>query len=301
VGASLAIQGFERALRHHKPDAVIVLGDRWEIFAGVIPAYMMGIPVVHLHGGDVTAGSLDDGYRDCITRLSSLHLVSNDDSATRILEILDSDYIYPANDGGDPSVINVGALREDLSDISKTKFEPGDPHYCVLLFNPVTTLEDNGFRELKAICSTLSKKEIGITAICGGQDQGGYKINWWINTWQHIDEKKWSILPSMPRQTFLAILADADFIIGNSSAGITEAPALGTPTINIGDRQKGRMMASSVINCEGTEEGIREALVKLESKEFQDSLRDIDNPYSGGMTAVEILGIIKEKICNTKF
>jgi UDP-hydrolysing UDP-N-acetyl-D-glucosamine 2-epimerase len=229
------------------------LGDRFETFAAAIVAHNLDIPIYHLQGGDTTPYSLDEGYRNCITQLATVHLAATQKSAERINK---------------PYTFNVGSLCcviPILPEIEK-KYD------IAAIFHPY---QGNYQNEFLAMLEFLKDKNV--IYFTTGADAGGK----WIN--ERLPNKN-----SLDRNNFLAILQHCDYIIGNSSSGITEAPTLNIPTINIGKRQFGRERAESVIDCEGTVEAIKEAVTKI--KDLTDD--KFINPYYKEDTINRIVEII---------
>jgi GDP/UDP-N,N'-diacetylbacillosamine 2-epimerase (hydrolysing) len=252
ISMGLATQLFGVAFTKHQPDLVVVLGDRYEIFAAVSAAHVAGIPVAHIAGGELTEGSYDDGFRHCITKMSHLHFTAAEEYRQRVIQM-----------GENPlTVFNVGALGCD--GLEKRAYRPpGKPgHYILAHYGEGAS--DYEFPDGSLVVRVFGSHDVSCT---GGRG-------------------------SMPREDFLRELKAADAIIGNSSSGIIEAPALGVPTINVGDRQKGRLMATSIIHCESPK-ALPLALDNLYSDFFQGIMAsDYYTPYQGGNVAGKIADII---------
>lgn len=236
----LAMIKFGEAFKRIKPDKIIVLGDRYEILAASIVAHNMEIPLCHIQGGDVTSGSLDDGYRNCITQLATIHFVATEEASKRINK---------------PNTHVVGSLGCVMPVIT---------HSCGKIDN-ITAVFHSHLGDYKSEFMALKEflKDKNVTWFAAGMDAGGK----WINNQIKIT--------SLSRENYLAILRSSIYIIGNSSSGIIEAPTLRIPTINIGMRQSGRERAKSVIDCEGTVEAITAATKKI--RYLKDE--DFKNPY----------------------
>jgi len=293
---ALALLRFGPIFESMKPDMVLVLGDRYEIMAATIAAHVNKIPVAHIHGGEVTAGAYDDAFRHSITKMAQLHFPATESSLERIIRL-----------GEHPdTVFNVGALGCDGLTPRKYRKPTGD--IVVLLHSE--TLSDTQ-QNAKFILCEIANRGIGATFVYGGNDFGWACLNSAIRDFcmsgyakKHCaslekikDSKK---VYNLPRLDFLDLLRNSDAIVGNSSAGIIEAPALGVPTINIGDRQKGRERAYSVLDCEATQDGMWGAFEFLYSDSFQDAILTPvfwgSLPYYGGDVSGKILAIIKERI-----
>lgn len=258
LSMALATVGFGLAFKAHRPDLVVVLGDRYEIFAAVSAAHVAGIPVAHIHGGELTEGSLDDGFRHCITKLSHLHFTAAEEYGRRVVQL-----------GEHPSTVYpVGALGAD----GLTRRENHEPtnFYIVAHYGSP--------REVDDIEKVLNARGANFVVA-----QGSHDIQCYLGR-----KDAYVVL----RETYLKDLAHADAIIGNSSSGIIEAPAMGVPTINIGDRQKGRLIATSIIHC-ATVNDLPLALDNLHSDFFKKIMAsDYYTPYRGGDVAGKIAGII---------
>ena len=236
----------------YRPDCLIVLGDRYESFAAAVAAHINRIPIVHIHGGEVTEGAYDDALRHGITKMSSLHLVATELYGRRVVQL-----------GENPdSVFNCGALGVEALDDYRTAAKK-DGRSVVVCWHPVTLMPDGGIGQLKQMLDVLFevRDKFSFTVIGPNADSGG------VSAFQELvvfsKEVNGDYFDSLPRNEFLTKLASAKFIIGNSSAGIIEAPALGVPTINVGSRQKGREMASSIWPVD-TEREIRYAIERIE-------------------------------------
>lgn len=259
------ISGSE-ALKRARPDLVIIEGDRSEALAMALCAYNLGIPIAHIGGGDVTRGSLDNGYRGCITQLAAMHFPDTDKATQELAMRVPGHSVEHIYDVGSLSLEGLAASDE---------YRDG----AILAIHPTF---DIGPGEANLIQDVLY--DYCVIATSAGADAGGRAIN-----------DQLIGLTQMDRDKFLRELASVLFIIGNSSAGIVEAPFLGTPTINIGARQQGRPMASSIIQAEPTAESIQAAIAKLQSEEFQESLRaGIYLEYTGGNVVERIVSHIKE-------
>ncbi len=264
----LGLLGVPEVLDRLEPDLLIAEGDRSEMLTAALAAYNLRIPIAHISGGDRTAGSLDDGYRDCISRLASLHFPDTDLAAGRLrgMEIL-SETIHCE-----------GCLSLD-------GLEPymGERKHCLVAAHPAADFGPAEFEQLLDACSVFGT--VRITQ--AGADAGGRALN----RVARFYKKDYIILMHpMKREPFLQMLAQAQVIVGNSSAGIVEAPALGTPSVNIGNRQLGRAMASTIVQVTPNKEGIKLAIQTA----LHDSMLGgaLTQPYKGGNVAERI----KERI-----
>ena len=279
-----------------KYSAVLLLGDRYETLAMAIAAGNTRTPVFHLCGGDTTEGALDEWIRHSITKISYLHFVTNEGSRKRVVQL-----------GEDPSrVFNYGSTSIDniirLADMGKEEALSSvglrDCQYALCTYQPVT-MEGGSVDGMIAEFLEVVKAFPGIEFIVtkSNADQGGARIN------ELLDEAGGRILnlhvfPSLGVRRYLSLMRNAEFVLGNSSSGIIEAPAFHVPTVNIGDRQKGRFTCGSIINCDpGMKEII--AAVKLAlSDKHRAICRDIVSPYGDGGAAGKIAWKVVDIIMN---
>ena len=289
----LGLNGFHAAYKDLQPDLVLVLGDRFEIFAAATAAHIGLIPLAHIHGGEITAGVIDDAFRHSITKMSQLHFVSNKEYAKRVIQL-----------GEQPNTVHVtGGLGVDafshLKLLSKPElesklgFQLGEKNLLITL-HPSTlefsTAKDQANELLKAL-SQLTQTTLIFTM--ANADPGGLVVNQLIKEFvdQNINAK---LFPSLGQHIFLSCIPFMDGIVGNSSSGILEVPSFSKGTINIGDRQKGRIQARSVINCLPNHRDISQAIETLYSFEFQNNLSDLVNPYGPEGASKKIVKTIKE-------
>ena len=263
MGESLTL--FTRALSHKKPDVAIVLGDRYETLAFAIAANGLGIPLVHLHGGELTEGALDDGYRHAITKLSYLHFTSAEIYRLRVLRM-----------GEEPErVFNTGALGIDnaihSADLSKDALAAAlgisfKKYLYSVTYHPETSNPSLNLLQVSSMLSALSEKikgnETFIIFTRANADPGNEEVHKKIEDFCRSFPEHCYYVPSLGMRRYLSLLRNADVVIGNSSSGIIEAPVFGTPTINIGDRQKGRELALSVFSVNGDQAEISAAIEK---------------------------------------
>jgi len=275
------------------PDLVVVLGDRYEIFSAVAAALVLGIPVAHLHGGEITVGAFDDALRHSITKMSHLHFVAALEYKERVIQLGEN----PEN------VFLVGGLGVDV--IKKTKLlekrmleQMLDINFeeksLLITFHPVTLDEISSefqLRELLSVLSELDKTTLIFTM--PNADTGGRALIRILEEYRDKNSNAY-LFSSLGQLMYLSCVALVDGVIGNSSSGISEVPSFKKPTINIGDRQKGRLLALSIINCEPNRESIRSALVEMYSSEFQSKLSEAVNPYGEGGATERILSVIRE-------
>ena len=292
VATGTALIRFAEFLKDYKPDIMIVLGDRFEIFAAVAAAHLIGVPVAHLSGGDVTEGAVDDAIRHSITKMSTLHFPGCAESAKRIIQMGEQPHtVFNVGEPGVENCLNMQLLsRNELAE--ELKFDPIRGQYSIVTFHPVTmeneTAQKQVYELIKAM-DTFTNMSYIITM--ANADAGGRTIN---EIWKREATKRsnWLAVQSLGALRYLSAVKHARLVIGNSSSGIYEAPALGTPTINIGDRQKGRMMAESVLCCEPVKEKIAHAMKNALDEVFQNRAQHTSCPFGDGTTSEQIVDVI---------
>ena len=290
---SLGVSGCAEAFERLKPDLIIVLGDRFEIFAATTAALVSTIPVAHLHGGEVTLGAFDESFRHSITKMSHIHLVAAEEYKNRVIQL-----------GENPELVfNVGGLGVDaLSKIkllTKEEFEKKrgvsfSKRNLLITFHPVTLEDGSAEKQMNELLSALSElNETTLIFTLPNADTGGLVIISKIEKFVEDHSNAYSF-KSLGQVDYLSCVNFVDGVIGNSSSGLTEVPSFRKGTINIGDRQKGRLLATSVINVEPIKEDIKKGLSKLYSDSFRASLLRTENPYGRLGTASKIHKIVRE-------
>jgi len=287
------ISGFSEVYDKLKPDTIVILGDRFEILSAAIAAYIARIPIAHIHGGELTTGAFDDAFRHSMTKMSHLHFTSTEDYRRRVIQL-----------GESPErVFNVGALGIDnirgLKLLSKEELEKEldfkfQKHNLLVTFHPVTlevNTSENQFKNLLDVLDELDRT--GIIFTKANADIGGRVINKMIDQYVSNNTQKAKVFASLGNLKYLSTMQFVDAVVGNSSSGIIEALSFKIGTINIGDRQKGRVRAKSVIDCKPTKKEIKASFEKLYAKEFQQGLATVTSPYGDGNTAKKIKAALK--------
>lgn len=290
----LAQIGFAEAYDELKPDLLVVLGDRYEIFSAVSAAMIARLPVAHLHGGEATEGLIDEPIRHSITKMSHLHFTATDIYRNRVIQL-----------GEQPSrVFNVGGMgienierlkllsKEELEETINFKFAEKN---LLVTFHPVTleiSTAEKQFSELLSALDELEDTHIIFTK--ANSDTDGRVINQMIDDYVTENSHKAVGFTSLGQLRYLSALQYVDAVVGNSSSGLAEAPSFKIATLDIGDRQKGRIKAASVIESLPTKNSIATALTKIYAPEFQESLKKIVNPYGEGAASKRIIKEIKQ-------
>jgi GDP/UDP-N,N'-diacetylbacillosamine 2-epimerase (hydrolysing) len=275
-----------------------VLGDRYETFAAVIAAYTMKIPVAHLHGGETTEGAYDEAYRHSISKMSYFHFASTEEYRKRIIQLGESpDRVFNVGAIGLDNIKNMDFLSKDVLE-KDLDFKFGEKN-ILMTFHP-TTLENNNTKEqIKEILNALDKrKDLNIIFTKSNSDSNGRIINEEIEKFVKKNKDRSKIFSSLGVLRYLTVLNHVDLVMGNSSSGIIEVPMFKIPTINIGDRQKGRLKPDSVIDCECKSEDILQAIDKSYDSDFLTKIKKQKNIFGEGNTSETILKILKKELNN---
>jgi len=290
----LAQIGFAEAYQELVPDIIILLGDRFEIFSAASAAMVSKIPIAHLHGGETTQGLIDEPIRHSITKMSQLHFTATEVYRKRVIQM-----------GEDPSrVFNVGSPGLDnifkLDLLDKEEFEKSidftlNKSNILITFHPVSLENNTSETQFQALLSAISDlKNTNFIFTKPNSDTNGRIIIQLIDDFVSRNKDKACAFTSLGQKRYLSALKHIDVVLGNSSSGLAEAPSFKVATIDIGDRQKGRIKAESVLNCDPTKESITKALQLARTKKFQKKLNNVKNPYGGGGASEKIVEIIKE-------
>ena len=286
----LGLISFADVLSRIMPDLLVVLGDRFEILSVVTAATVLKIPVAHLHGGEVTEGAIDDNIRHAISKMSHLHFTSTEEHRKRVIQL--GEQPNRVFDVGAIGLDNINSLsllsRDDLSADLGIQFRD---RIFLVTYHPVTLESLSIDFQVDNLLSALSDKDATVVFTKANADAQGRYINSRIESWvsDHADAFVFSSLGSL---RYLSLLKEAEIVIGNSSSGIIEAPSLNTPTVNIGERQRGRVRARSVIDCSYNKDEIHQAIQKAGSSNFLEKERLFENPYGDGSTAQKIIEIL---------
>jgi GDP/UDP-N,N'-diacetylbacillosamine 2-epimerase (hydrolysing) len=290
---ALAISGVTDAILDLHPDLLVVLGDRYEIFAATAAALVSRIPVAHLHGGEVTTGAFDESLRHSITKMSQLHFVATDEYRNRVIQLGENpENVFLVGGLGVDSIKKMKLIsRADLE--SSLGFEFGEQSLLITFHPPTLDSEspEHQMRELLSALSTLRNTTLIFTM--PNADTGSVNLTKMLRDFVETN-KNAKMFSALGQQNYFSCIAQVDGVVGNSSSGLTEVPSFKKGTINIGDRQLGRLQATSVINCLPSENHIKAALERLFSPEFKENLLKTFNPYGEGGASLKIVSILKE-------
>jgi GDP/UDP-N,N'-diacetylbacillosamine 2-epimerase (hydrolysing) len=291
---ALGMIGFSDAYKEFQPDLILVLGDRFEIFSAVTAATISKIPIAHIHGGETTEGAFDEAFRHSITKMSHIHFTATEVYRNRVIQL-----------GEQPKhVFNVGAVGIDnvkrLKLLSKIEFEESigfklGKQNLLVTFHPATLEKATVESQFENILRALDElEETHIIFTKANADTGGRTINRMIDDFVSKRQKKSVVHTSLGQLRYLSAIQYMDGVVGNSSSGIIEVPSFKVGTINVGHRQLGRIKAASIIDCKPSYDGVKSALNKLFSSNFQKKVTSTINPYGGGGASEKIIQQIRE-------
>ena len=285
--------GFADALDRLRPDLLVVLGDRFEALSIAQAALIMRIPIVHLHGGELTEGAYDDAIRHAITKMAYLHFVAAEPYRKRVIQM-----------GESPSrVFNVGAIG--LDHLTRTPVMPLEAltedldfdfstPFLLVTYHPVTALDEDPARSFEALLQALEMfPAYRLVITYPNADNGGRSIIAMIEQFAQMHKERVLVVPSLGFRRYLSVVRLASAVVGNSSSGVIEVPSFGIPTVNIGSRQAGRLSADSVIHCAAEKESIAGALGRALDESFVQACKKTVNPYGQGDASRNIVDILE--------
>lgn len=287
----LGIIGFADVLEELKPDLVVLLGDRFEILSAACACLFALIPIAHIHGGEITQGAFDDAIRHSVTKMSALHFTSTDEYRRRVIQLGEHpDCVFNVGAPGIDNInslelLNRGALETQLGiDLSGKSL--------LVTFHPATLEVDAGFRDFKSLLDALDQfPKVQLIFTKANADTNGRSINMLID--DYVGSRSNAVaFTSLGQLSYLSLLQSVDGVIGNSSSGLIEAPTFKVGTINIGDRQAGRVRADSIIDCGASNAEILAALRELFSEKFQENLKSVENPHGRGGASRRIVDVL---------
>ena len=283
-----ALVQFGKYFQEEKPDLLVVLGDRTEILAFCAAAVNEHIPIAHIHGGELTQGAVDDSIRHAVTKMSYLHFTSTEEYRKRVIQMGEEPgRVYHVGALGVENILNEELLSREL--LEGAAGFPASQDYAVVTFHPVTLEPDTAISQVKELFAAMqAKPELFYLITKANADAGGRAINEFMER-MSANCPNMKLVASLGVKRYLSAVKYARFVLGNSSSGIIEAPSLGVPTVNIGDRQKGRIMAGSVLCCEPEQKQI---LAAMEQAMHMAGGR-WENPYGDGCTSKKIVNVLK--------
>ena len=290
----LGMIGFADAYNDLKPDLLIVLGDRYEIFAATTVAMFAKIPIAHIHGGETTQGAFDEGIRHSITKMAWWHFVASEEYKNRVIQLGESpSRVYNVGGLGVDSIQKSNLLsKKELTNRMGIKFSKKN---LLITYHSVTLEDGTSQKYFESLLNALKElKDAYLIFTLPNSDSDGRVIKRMIKDFIANNGERSISFTSMGSLNYLSTLQFVDGVVGNSSSGLAEAPTFKIGTINIGDRQDGRMKAESVIDCNPDQKSITTAIKKLYSNRFQNKLKTVSNPYGNGKATEKIMKILKK-------
>lgn len=288
----VALMGFADYFADHRPDIVIILGDRYEMLMVATAAMMAQIPIAHIHGGEKTEGAVDEAIRHSISKMSQLHFTSTEEYRRRVIQLGEQpNCVYNVGALGVENVRGVRLLKKDELE-HQIGFRFISPTILVT-YHPVTLEMLSAKEQFADILAVIERhKEISVIFTKANADSNGRIINQMIDEYVKENSNRCVVYASLGQKRYLSTLQYVDAVLGNSSSGLIEVPSFHIPTVNIGDRQRGRVCSESVINCKNNEGAIENALEIALSKEFRLKIKDTVNLYEKEGTSNKIVEII---------
>ena len=287
-----ALLGFAKAFYRLKPDLVLVLGDRFEVFSAATSAHVARIPIAHIHGGESTEGLIDEAFRHSITKMSQIHFVAAKEYRQRVIQLGENpEKVFLVGGLGIDGINNLKLLDKEMLE-NKLDFKFGTKNLLVT-FHPVTLENLTAKNQMKELLLALSElKDTKIIFTMPNSDAESKVISQLIQDFVQRNPNTKAYY-SLGQQKYFSTIMHVDGVIGNSSSGLLEVPSFKKPTVDIGDRQRGRIKANSVISCAPKAEDIGKAIKKLYSSNFQDTLREVESPFGKGGASQKILTILE--------
>jgi GDP/UDP-N,N'-diacetylbacillosamine 2-epimerase (hydrolysing) len=285
-------------LNRLQPDLVLLLGDRYETHAAATTAMLMTIPIAHIHGGEISAGAIDEQIRHSITKMAQLHFTSTQSYRQRIIQMGENP--MKVFNTGAPGIDNIANLKL----LSKDKLEQKFGWYfgtknALFTYHPVTLAQENLTRDMDMMLNILADTELNIIFSYANADFNGRLINQKLEAFCHLNKKKYKLIKNMGQRIYLSVMNQVDLLIGNSSSGIIESATCKKPVINIGKRQKGRLQSGNVIDSDIGSLG--DSITHALSASFISKCQKINNIYGDGSAAESIVNILQsEKFCCQK-
>lgn len=291
-GTSLGFEGMGLALSKENPDLLLVLGDRYEIFAACFAATLLKLPIAHIHGGESTEGLMDEAFRHGITKMSHIHFVATNFYRQRVIQLGENpSKVYTV---GGMGVEYISKMKLISKKILEKKFNFNFYKNNILVNYHPTTLEkkDSQILFIEILNALDRLKDTLIIFTAPNSDPENQVLFHMISEFCSRDKNR-KFFVSMGNENYLSLMSYCSLVLGNSSSGIIETPSLKIPTVNIGDRQKGRIKARNIIDCDFSEQSITKAIKKALSKNFQKNLSNLENPYDCGQGSNKIIEVLR--------
>lgn len=293
-GLGLAVIGFAEAFEALRPEIVVLLGDRYEILAAAQAAMIFNLPIAHLHGGEATEGVIDEAVRHAVTKMAHFHFVAAEPYRNRVIQM-----------GENPDrVFNVGALAVaaldalkpmTLAELSASVGADLAPRFLLVTYHPLTLDQEKSAREFDALLAALDAlPEFQVLFTGVNADPGRDYVAGRVHEYVSGHPRQAMAADTLGQHRYLNAVRLCAAVVGNSSSGIIEAPALKTPTVNIGERQKGRLRAPSVVDCPGTRDAIENAVRSVSESAFRKTLKDHPYLFGSGDVVGKIVSVLRD-------
>lgn len=292
----IALIGFADYYEINRPDIVVILGDRYEILMAASAAMIARIPIAHIHGGEKTEGAIDEAIRHSITKMSHLHFVTTEEYRNRVIQLGEQpDTVYNVGALGVENIKSVKLLsKKELEDSLGCQFTDNT---VMVTFHPVTLESMTADKQFRNILEVIDNhRELSVIFTKANADTDGRVINQMIDEYVAVNSDRCKVYASLGQVRYLSALRFCVAVVGNSSSGIIEVPSFGIPTVNIGDRQKGRVSAGSVVSCGNSVQEIENALQTALSRKFRDGLVNVKNPYEKAGTSDMVVQVISDAL-----
>jgi UDP-hydrolysing UDP-N-acetyl-D-glucosamine 2-epimerase len=290
---ALAINSTADAIIKHSPDALIILGDRYEALGAAQAAMINRVPLIHIHGGEITEGAYDDAIRHAITKLSHLHFTATETYRKRVIQLGEAPaHVFNVGAPGIDSIKRLNLLsREDLNHYFSGKLTKP---YFLVTYHPVTLAKNGAIDGLKNLLLALELfSEFQVIITYPNADDFGHEIIDYLKIYAKEHQEQILLVKNLGQLRYLSAMKHAEAVVGNTSSGIIEAPSLNVPTVNIGERQKGRITSNSVVDCKMDTKSIIDAINQVATNDFKSRVALMENPYGDGNASQAIYQILK--------
>ncbi len=278
-----------------RPDVLVILGDRTEMLGVATAALIMNVPIAHIHGGELTFGAVDDAVRHSITKMSRIHFTACEEYRNRVIQMGESpETVFDVGAMGVENALKIE--KYNSSEVRERLHINNDKPYVMVTFHPETQSILGAMLQVQPLLKTMkAHPEYNYVITKANADAGGLSIN---ELWEKecAKEENWQLFASLGVKLYLSAVRDAEFVIGNSSSAILEVPSFKIPSVDIGDRQKGRITAESVIHAENNEAAVEEAFNEAVKARKEDRFADMRSPFGDGDTSARIHDILKDAL-----
>jgi UDP-hydrolysing UDP-N-acetyl-D-glucosamine 2-epimerase len=291
MSMGIGTTAFAESYARLRPDILVVLGDRFEMHSAALAALPFGIPVAHIHGGEVTVGAIDDALRHSMTKLSHLHFAATERYRQRVIQLGEEPWRVTAS--GNPSLDNISSLKLLSREELEARFGvPFDPAPLLVTFHPVTLEFGQAERQIDQLLAALEEAGLPVVFTMPNADSGGRIISDRIRAFT-ADRSNAYILDNLGTQAYFSVLKIARAMVGNSSSGLLEAPSFSLPVVNVGRRQEGRVRAKNIIDVDADRASIVEGIRRAVDPAFRTSIAGTVNPYGDGGAAKRIVDVLR--------